>query len=409
MRHSDVVRCVRDSCLESLCVFARALDRIDSVEFLLAHKSMNYDPLATQIAKTGFVLENRIAQALKAAKWTVISNRYYVDDAEESIREIDLVAYQARRVQHFDVYTTLIISCKKNEVCAWALLARGIDLKDPNSDWHPLHAWSNDKALTYKLAGVGCAKRYHEEISRLGVGSVLQTPAVEVFAFQEMNKTSGAPQNDKNIFAAVTSLMKAQAYEMGALPQRKKSPSVYQFNFLSIVDTELVRIMFSGKKIDAVPVESEHYIARYIIKKRETFSRIRFISADSFASTIPEYGALHSANCKWFASECDAFYRDIVKDRNRVNVLIDDFRKRVGFQLRWALNKKELKGPEPSLVTLVWDEEQSLLQVCAPLESQGAILLNADTFIKTQVARALKSIYRYSGPFEFVDDGDIPF
>ena len=45
---------------------------------------MTHKQFAEQIEKTGFVLENRIAQALKAAKWTVISNRYYVDDAEES-------------------------------------------------------------------------------------------------------------------------------------------------------------------------------------------------------------------------------------------------------------------------------------------------------------------------------------
>ena len=87
---------------------------------------MQYEQLPTQILKTGFVLENQIAQQLKAAKWTVISNRYYVDDAEESIREIDLVAYQATRVQHFDVYTTLLVSRKKSEANAWALLSREI-------------------------------------------------------------------------------------------------------------------------------------------------------------------------------------------------------------------------------------------------------------------------------------------
>ncbi len=38
-----------------------------------------------------------------------------------------------------------------------------------------------------------------------------------------MNRVSGAPHNDKNIFSAVTSLMKAQAYELGALSHRKKS------------------------------------------------------------------------------------------------------------------------------------------------------------------------------------------
>ena len=81
----------------------------------------------TEIRKTGFVLENQIALILKSAGWTVISNKYYIDDSEESVREIDLIAYKAKRIQHFDVYTTLIISCKKSGDNAWALLARELN------------------------------------------------------------------------------------------------------------------------------------------------------------------------------------------------------------------------------------------------------------------------------------------
>jgi hypothetical protein len=306
------------------------------------------------------------------------------------------------------VYTTLIISCKKNEANIWALLARDIDLKDPNYDWQPLHAWSNDKALAYQLGGAGCAKRYHEGVSRLGIRSVLQNPAVEVFAFQEMTKTSGAPQNDRNIFQAVTSLMKAQAYELGALPQRKKTPAVYQFNLLSIVDTDLVRLMFSGQAVDAVPVDSEHYIARYIIKKRETFSRIRFLRADAFITALPDYAALHAANCQWFDSEWNAFFKDIVKDEKRVNTLIDDFRKQAGWHIRWPLIKNGRKAPEPSEITLYWSEPKGSVRVCASFEPEGAALLNGDAGARTRVGTALQSIYRYSGPFEFEDDS-IPF
>ena len=54
---------------------------------------MDLAKFETQIQKTGFDLENRTAQALRTAGWTVISNKYYVDDFEESVREIDLIAY----------------------------------------------------------------------------------------------------------------------------------------------------------------------------------------------------------------------------------------------------------------------------------------------------------------------------
>ena len=112
---------------------------------------MDASKIEAQIRKTGFVLENDVAQILRTAGWSVISNKYYVDDYEENVREIDLIAYQVAKVQHLDVYTVLIISCKKSESNVWALLSRKNNLNDPNYDWWPLHAWSNDKALAYQL------------------------------------------------------------------------------------------------------------------------------------------------------------------------------------------------------------------------------------------------------------------
>ncbi|MFH7044972.1 hypothetical protein ABT392_22075 [Paucibacter sp. JuS9] len=369
---------------------------------------MPVDQFSEQIQKTGFVLENVIAQQLKAARWTVISNRYYVDDAEESVREIDLVAYQVTRVQHFDVYTALLISCKKSDANAWALLCREIDLKDPNSNWQPLHAWSNDKAVTFQLAKSDSARLYHEAISPSKVGDALRTPAVDVFAFQEMSKASGAPQNDKAIFSATTSLMKAQSYELDALPQRRTNPAVYQFNLLSVVDSDLIRLFFDGTSIETQPVEQEHYIARYIIKKQATFSRIRFMRAAAFAALLPEYSSLHLENCRWFDAQCDEFYVDIVKDAKRAATLIIDFRNEVRWVIRWALIEKKLPAPDIDKLDFYWSDRSQQIQIYGPFGSAGAQALNDDQKVKGKVAAALKNVYRYVGAFEF-DDDDIPF
>lgn len=369
--------------------------------------SNTYDNFAEQIGKTGFVLENRIAQALKAAKWTVISNRYYVDDHEESVREIDLIAYKISKMQHFEVCTTLVISCKKSEGNAWALLARQIDLKDPNAVLHPLHAWSNDKALSFRIESPGCGKRFHEEVSKLGADKVLQTPEVDIFAFQEMKKVNGTPQNDKAIFAAVTTLMKAQAYELGALPNRKKSPCVYQFNLVSVVDAPLVRLMFSEENVEACEIKSEQYNARYIIQKQETSSRIRFINSDSFADSIGDYEALHKANHKWFGSECDAFYQNVVEDHKRVDVFIIEFREAVAWRLGYSLRKKKLKAPKLSEINLSWNNGERVLVVHVPGDDETESTLNDDSFVRDGVKEALGRFYRYDGPFKFSDD--IPF
>lgn len=300
---------------------------------------MDVKKLEQEIRKTGFVLENDIAQILKVAGWTVISNKYYIDQAD-TVREIDLIAYQVSKVQQFDVYTVLIISCKKSESNVWALLAREVNLRDPNSDWCPLHAWTNDKALLFKLSETEVSRQYHEEVRKLGVAEALAQPEIEVFAFQEMSKGSGACQNDKSIFAAITSLMKAQAYELGVLPLRKKTPSIYQFNLISVIDAELSRLMFSGKEIKCTKIDTEHYLARYIVKKKETFSRIRFIRANAFANSLNDYGRLHQANSKVFSRYCDSFYDGILKDYRRNSVLMDEFKTTIRWTLSWRTLKR---------------------------------------------------------------------
>lgn len=369
---------------------------------------MDLEKFATGIRKTGFVLENEIAGELKRKNWTVISNKYYEDDFEGSVREIDLLAYKVSKVQHFDVYTTLLISCKKNERNVWALLARDINLQDPNSDWLPLHAWTNDKPLGYELSQPGKSRSYHEGLQALGVKEALSVPDVDVFAFQEMTRDGGAPQNDKNIFNAVTSLMKAQAYELSALPQRKKAIAVYQFNLLSIIDSDLVRLKFAGDKISAELIDSEHYIARYIIKKKESFSRVRFIKASSFKAALADYNRLHAANRDCFERINNHFFEEALTDSKRTEVLIDDFRSKLKWSLLYRLERRFKKSFETTSLSLNWQAKESRLAVTLPADPEVFEFLNGDTDLRAAVASALKRIYRYSGEFIFAEDA-IPF
>lgn len=362
---------------------------------------------ASEIRKTGFVLENQVAQELRKHGWTVISNKYYVDDSEETIREIDLVAYKVSKVQHLDVYTALIISCKKSESNAWALLARDINLKDPNSDWWPLHTWSNDKALSHQLTETGAPKRYHEELNAMGVNEVLSVPTVEVFAFQEMDKVTGKAQNDKPIFSAVTSLMKAQAYELSTLPNRKKAPAVYQFNLLSVVDADLIRLMFRGEKIESSELDTEHYLARYIVRKREAFSRIRFIKATAFSSSLIDYGRLHTANCKWMDKECNAFYKDIFRNQEKISQLLENFNRLVQWYISLQLLHETNMSSDIGKPSLNWDAENKKVWIGLTPKDDVIDFLNHNEKVNIHVAGALKQVFRYEGSFYFSDD--IPF
>jgi hypothetical protein len=362
------------------------------------------------ITTSGFVLENEVVNQLRGAGWTVISNRYYEDDQGGTVREIDVLAYRVTKGTEFDVYTCLIVSCKKSKENVWALLSRDINLTDPNSDWWPVHAWSNVKPLEYQLAVAGVSRRYHSYVASLGVVEALRTPSVEVFAFQEMNRKSGACDNDKAIFLALTTLLKSQSYELGALARRKTTPCVYQFNLVSVVESEIVRLMASHAGIVASEVEDEHLISSYIIKGRQSFSRVRFLTAPGFTRALPEYKKLHDCNFIWYGLLNSEFYVDILLSEPRRNVLNEQFQR----ELKWKVQHRLYAGLRRSVeVSNLWfliDANKAVHVNISGETFDDAVIkfLNDDAETKNNVAGALKKVYRYTGSFTVSAD-DIPF
>jgi hypothetical protein len=359
------------------------------------------------IRKTGFHLEQQVASLLRAAGWSVISNKYYVDDQEDAVREIDLVAYRVKKVQDLRVVTTLIISCKKSEKNVWALLARNRDRKDPNADWWPVHVWSNERAISFAQNQPKWREQYHLRVRNLGVARALAEPEIDIFAYQEMNRDSGSPQNDKPIFASVTSLMKAQSYELDALPQRRKTPAVYQFNLLTVVDADLVRLHFDGSKVVGSPVTDEQYVARYIIKKKEMFARIHFINIHEFPQVLEDYGRLHAANGTIFPEDKESFYRDILTDNNRVSVFAEDFSRAVLWMLSLRLRQHARGHADLDSVSLSWNEKHGRVDICVALSDDDIAFLSGDAKAREVVTRALKKVYRYEGPSDFA--WELPF
>ncbi|WP_437285623.1 hypothetical protein [Sorangium sp. So ce406] len=372
---------------------------------------MDLKKFATQIQTTGFPLEHKIATHLRSAGWSVIANKYYIDDLEETVREIDLIAYRVSDIYNIAVYTTLIISCKKSETNAWILLSRPINSPDPNTDFEPLHAWSNDSPLSHMISRSTWSHRYYLRARQLGVRTVLDTPSRDIFAFQEMNRDSGKPHNDKAIFSAITSLMKAQAYELDALPKRRKEPAIYQFNLLNVVDSDMVRLDFDDPSANATAtsVTDEVYVARYIINKRQTFSRIQFLTAGKFPALIDDYKKLHDANCAIFAEAHDQFYENIFEDGYdmRYRVLLEKFQKQINWSIWHALHTVKGKAKD---VTIPWirSHKGNLYIALDETDDDDIEFLNSDESVKKGTAEALKRVYRYVGAFEF-ESADVPF
>jgi len=227
--------------------------------------------------------------------------------------------------------------------------------------------------------------------------------------FRKMNRQSGSPQNDRAIFSSITSLMKAQSYELDALLRRKTVSSVYQFNLVNVVDTELIRLFFEKTSHEATAVDEEHYIARYIVNKRDTFARIHFVCASKFETALKEYDRLHSANCKIFSGSCDEFYESVLSDGKRTQVFMEEFGQEIRQTLWIRLLRSSLHLDAKLEGTwLYWRNKESLVEVMVPVSEEAIDFLNEDTKAKRAVADALAKWYRYTGPFRFAID-DVPF
>lgn len=189
---------------------------------------------------------------------------------------------------------------------------------------------------------------------------------------------------------------------------RKKDPSVYQFNLISIIDSELYRLVIDGDSISQHQIESEHYISKYIIKKQETLSRIRFVSASAFDAVLKDYGRLHEANKKWFNAAIDLFYEGVLTDFRRVKVLISEFRSEVEWPIASAVREMNGNKIEKDAIGVNWNANNGNAEVYFWGIEPCLSRLNEDAGLKKKVASALKKVYRYTGDFVFAED-DIPF
>jgi hypothetical protein len=371
-----------------------------------------FDPekVREAILTTGFNLEFKVSEQFRKAGWGVINNKYYVDDAEGSVREIDLIAYRVETIGEVNLYTSLIVSCKKADENAWALLSKDLRLKDPNIDWHPQHVWTNEPKLNHMLTKTSWVPKYIDICKRHAVYNELIAPSHHIFAFQEISKSQYKCQNDKNIFGSISSLMKAQGYEIGALNVRKtnKRKSVYWFGLLTVVDTELVRVDYSPDgSTNAQLIDEERYIGSYIINQKEITSRIHFMTAASFSKVLGRYDVLHSCNADLVSDLSEEFYVDLIENDDRASLVDQEFSIAVAGTLNRELSNAtgkwyigDYKARKPSYLL------DASVEVYGAKDGDVEILTSSGE-AKRVVSKALERYDRYNGPWKFEEE--IPF
>lgn len=377
---------------------------------------MDFNPYIDGVRATGFPFENWAAERLKEKKWQIIANRYYVDDDENKNREIDIVAYKASSHEGFDLRTVIIISCKKSDSHHWAFLSRNANHQDPNSNWEPLHVWSNYKPISHMMGDSGWAKSYHRDLRSSGVKELFDKPSYDVFAFQELycgeekqGKKLGSPKGDSTIYASILSTIKSQLYEMsvGASPARKV-PTVYQYNLLCLADAKFIQFHFEGGGITPSEIGSSVHIARYLVKRSQIFARVMFSTKEKFDEILDQYSSLHDANKKLMPALRDKFFSKIEVDKDRLGVFIDEFRDKLRREILFArcgIPFDQILAAGKS-AKLEWDEEKKKLIIFISGLSVDVAKFN-EFEARKAASIALRKIYKYEGDFEF--DEDVPF
>ena len=92
-----------------------------------------------------------------------------------------------------------------------------------------------------------------------------------------MNRTKGTPQNDRPMFDSVSSLVKAQSYELESMRKRGRTGQrLYLFYLLTVADTTFVRLLFDKEAIKPSEVDTECYVGRHIVNQEEVGIRVTF-------------------------------------------------------------------------------------------------------------------------------------
>jgi len=365
---------------------------------------VNCDLVLQGIEQTGFPLEHSVVELLRDHRWSVISNRYYLDDVQPAVREIDMVAYKVSNVKDFAVITTLLVSCKKSASNAWALLSRDVDETDPNTDWKPIHVWSSCVESEFLLEETPWRDHYAWAARRTRARGLMGVPEVRVFAFQEMSHPGGKPQNDRAIFQSVTSLLKALAYELGALPERVRDRRIYHFSLLTIVDAPaLLRLHFGKEGAEVAPMTDDVYLADYIVNRERFSARIHFVHLAALESAIEQYDSLHTMNRRFFGSEYEHFYKTVLRERKARRLLMDEFRSKTWYRIRRALPEELRAGFVKQLISAYFDDESGTVKIEAGLEREHVAVLNGNNELKEAVGEVLREVFHYGGPHSFAE------
>jgi hypothetical protein len=376
------------------------------------------------LANTGFPLEHRVTEAFRAAKWGVVSGRYYIDDQDGGARELDLLAYRIRSIGSLDVVSSVLVSCKKERENTWAFMSRAAPAVDANHDWCPVHWWTDEEPLATYLRTERAKWKPEFEKSAHKKHAAFHKPTRDIFAYQVIAPPGkqqptknpkakpnpakpASAQNDAPIFGAVSGLLKALHHEMTALPRRMaKRKRIYVFHLAVVADAPMVDVQHDGKTPKVKQVDSILHLARFIVARESMAALVSFSTASDLPKLVASFGALSEFDASAIEGLVPKSYAAIEANDEIRKYFAQLLQPSIVAEANKALRAAGSKS-RASTISMRFNKKNVLLIEFDLTPEDVELFDDSDCDTMKTVAKVLKEKANYSGPFEF--DWEIPF
>jgi hypothetical protein len=373
------------------------------------------DSIAEQIRdKTGFILEHEVATILERNGWHVIHNRFYLDDKQDIQREMDLLVYKYDEREGINIFTTLIVSCKKSAFKDWIFLTRDAHATKNNMDLSPFTFWTNSDILNFQLKDNKFSDLKVTDATKLAYLNSKFEYEKTVFAFREYDnkQASNKLANDTGIYDSIITLIKSQAYELDSLPLRKKDQLYYyNINLLTVADIKrFIEIECQGDDLIEKNIERINYVNRFLVNRREYNSRVVFTKFTAIDQVILDFNLLHELNCEIVATGIPRFYDADLKESSKARKIItDEFAEDLTHDLLWEVREVfEVNPKDFSDPNFYFDADNDLLEIQFFTSINIIDYLNGSEMARSIADDWLRYYFRYSRGFKFAVN-ELPF
>jgi hypothetical protein len=372
--------------------------------------------LAEALQQTGFPFEHHVFSEATRAGWITIPNRLYVDAEEEKTREMDLLCYKAERLQHVMTYTALLISCKARTQKPWVLMTRPWPKTPPA--WYafpPVPTWTNSTSLNHELGLPNWAFEYFNAASANGLKSWAEDSREEVFALQEFEAIKDPKGkkdvrfkslNDTSLYMGAMGLLKALAYELDAVQQRRARDTdqfAYQFNLVQLLDGELYEASFASGSPKVRSIDRYRYFARTMLGGKEHSARIDFCTKAALPQLLGDMTKVHRFNVGHFNGKYQHFWDNLLTTQTRLNSILHEFEPRAAgwFEAFFSSSAK----PQPGWLAVSHDDGALIFELNCDLFVEDVVAENR--FFVDAFTRDVRRYFQFNGPVVLKDA--IPF